>query len=133
MNLHLLRLLSLLAQVTPDSAGAWVKLFVTNLGVPGALLAGILFAGHKGWIRWGREVERERQISAEREAEWVTRYNIMTREKDMWRDYLMEQHNLTDRAVTTSKSAVDQLASMKDELVATKTQLASVTGKAATP
>jgi hypothetical protein len=120
----------LLAQATPVDDAGWssFKSLVTVFGAPGAIMMAMFWAGHKGWLRWGREVMRERENALEqakllaeriesekkdredREAEWIARFGKMETEKNMWRDLALQQNHVVGRAVQTAAVATDQLA-----------------------
>lgn len=111
----------LLAQSVEDFGG-WASI----LGVPGAILLAFLFAGHRGWIRWGREVERETKERIDREAEWnkryteldedwaaryaatektwAERYATLERDKDRWLELALQQAPALQRAVDLAKT-----------------------------
>jgi hypothetical protein len=113
-------LLVILAEAaSPSTPESWFVYLIDRFGPVGALGLAFVWAGYKGWIRWGREVQREQdertrqelEWAAERikrDAEWQSRLDASEKERSLWRDLVIKQQHVTQRAVETAKQAIDQ-------------------------
>lgn len=88
--------------------GAW-KLLVQFFGVPGAMMAVVIFAMMKGWVITRREAVALEAIHEERDKEWHDRYDTMKTEKDYWRDLALRATDIAEGATTTAKTAAEKM------------------------
>lgn len=115
-----MHLLLMIAQATPavdPTAEGWVKLLISNFGVPGAFAIMLLFANYKGWIRPGREAEVYEKRLAEKDqtiagikAEYTARLEELRVDRDKYLGLLLRHQDVMERAVSAAERAADKAA-----------------------
>ena len=99
-----------------------IQQLIPYLGVPGTMLVVLVWALAKGWLITGREVAKDlqgcqdveedlRKRLAERDREWQERYELMTQEKNFWRDAALKNLEILETATKTAKAASEKLRS----------------------
>jgi wyosine [tRNA(Phe)-imidazoG37] synthetase (radical SAM superfamily) len=108
-----------LAQTQQDAEG-WLKLLISNFGAPTALALVFVFALYRGWVRLGREVDREKEVYEKRLKDSDDRYAslkeeseerlaLMRDEKEKYLNLLIRHQDLAERAVTAAQRATDKI------------------------
>lgn len=82
-----------------------LKSVIPYLGVPGAMMAVLVWALVKGWIITGREAADAKEQHEGDMAEWAARYAKLEQEKDEWkREALASMRALEIAGKTVEKS-----------------------------
>ena len=103
----------------PDQALAFLREF----GLPLSLFVGLVWAGYKGWIRWGPQVDAE---SAAREKQWAEERSTAAQEIAYRETLRVEERIRSDKLETGLTTALGALRDMTEVLKDVERELARI-------
>lgn len=79
------------------------KTVASFIGIPGAMMAVLVWSLYKGYFITGREFDR-----------LVAEFVRMTKERDEWKELALKSWQQAERLTTTAQTAVDHAAKVSD-------------------
>ncbi len=113
-------------KILAEDLPSGLQSLIPYLGIPGTMLAVLIYAMARGWLITGRESAKDlrqchqveedlRKRLDDRDKEWRERYDLITEEKNMWRDTALKNLNALENATRTAVKAGDRLSKQRGE------------------